>query len=137
MNEIELARAAAANRNLDDTFRHPQRDADVSVRWVYVHMIEEYARHNGHADLLRERIDGATSVFVEVDVEPPATGPELHHALSALSVATRMAFAMARWRAGTAGLRSYLYLLRLRPGSSRRGLSRSGKRYSSQDRFRR
>ncbi len=29
-----------------------------SVRWIYLHMIEEYARHNGHADLLRERIDG-------------------------------------------------------------------------------
>jgi hypothetical protein len=37
-------------------------DADagaVSLRWVLVHLIEEYARHNGHADLLRERIDGA------------------------------------------------------------------------------
>ena len=31
-----------------------------SLRWVMVHMIEEYARHNGHADLLRERIDGTT-----------------------------------------------------------------------------
>jgi len=31
-----------------------------SLRWILVHMIEEYARHNGHADLLRERIDGAT-----------------------------------------------------------------------------
>ncbi len=31
----------------------------VSLRWILVHMIEEYARHNGHADLLRERIDGA------------------------------------------------------------------------------
>jgi hypothetical protein len=31
-----------------------------SLRWVYLHMIEEYARHNGHADLLRERLDGAT-----------------------------------------------------------------------------
>ena len=31
----------------------------VSLRWVMSHMIEEYARHNGHADLLRERIDGA------------------------------------------------------------------------------
>jgi hypothetical protein len=31
-----------------------------SLRWIVVHMIEEYARHNGHADLLRERIDGAT-----------------------------------------------------------------------------
>jgi hypothetical protein len=31
----------------------------VSLRWVLIHMIEEYACHNGHADLLRERIDGA------------------------------------------------------------------------------
>jgi Protein of unknown function (DUF664) len=31
-----------------------------SLRYVLTHMIEEYARHNGHADLLRERIDGAT-----------------------------------------------------------------------------
>ena len=31
-----------------------------SLRWILVHMIEEYARHNGHADLLRESIDGAT-----------------------------------------------------------------------------
>nr|WP_225803158.1 DinB family protein [Streptomyces sp. NK15101] len=34
----------------------------VSLRWVLVHMIEEYARHNGHADLLRERIDGTRGV---------------------------------------------------------------------------
>ncbi len=31
-----------------------------ALRWVYTHMIEEFARHNGHADLLRQRIDGAT-----------------------------------------------------------------------------
>lgn len=31
----------------------------VSLRWIFVHMIEEYARHNGHADLLRQRIDGS------------------------------------------------------------------------------
>ena len=31
-----------------------------SLRWVLAHMIEEYARHNGHADLLRERLDGLT-----------------------------------------------------------------------------
>ena len=31
-----------------------------SLRWIMLHMLEEYARHNGHADLLRERIDGAT-----------------------------------------------------------------------------
>jgi hypothetical protein len=30
----------------------------VSLRWIYTHMIEEYARHNGHADLIRELIDG-------------------------------------------------------------------------------
>lgn len=31
---------------------------EMSLRWVLVHLIEEYARHNGHADLLREQIDG-------------------------------------------------------------------------------
>jgi uncharacterized damage-inducible protein DinB len=37
-----------------------QRDGvTFSVRWIVVHMIEEYARHNGHADLLRERLDGS------------------------------------------------------------------------------
>jgi uncharacterized damage-inducible protein DinB len=38
----------------EDKWRGP-----MSLRWVLNHMIEEYARHNGHADLLRERIDGA------------------------------------------------------------------------------
>ena len=33
--------------------------APVTLRWIMAHMIEEYARHNGHADLLRECIDGA------------------------------------------------------------------------------
>jgi hypothetical protein len=51
----ELANAAAS---LDVTgMRGGTR---FSLRWVMVHMIEEYARHNGHADLLRERIDGST-----------------------------------------------------------------------------
>jgi uncharacterized damage-inducible protein DinB len=36
------------------------RTGPISVRWAYLHLIEEYARHNGHADLLRERIDGTT-----------------------------------------------------------------------------
>lgn len=45
--------------SLDEVrFRHDGED--VSARWVITHMIEEYARHNGHADLLRERIDGST-----------------------------------------------------------------------------
>lgn len=33
---------------------------EVSLRWILVHMVEEYARHNGHADLLREAVDGQT-----------------------------------------------------------------------------
>ena len=35
---------------------------DVDLRWIYLHMIEEYARHNGHADLLREAVDGSTGL---------------------------------------------------------------------------
>jgi uncharacterized damage-inducible protein DinB len=45
--------------SLDVVVEHPRR-GPISARWVLVHMVEEYARHNGHADLLRERIDGAT-----------------------------------------------------------------------------
>ncbi|HEU5160061.1 MAG TPA: DinB family protein [Streptosporangiaceae bacterium] len=58
--EVDAARAAAAGRSLEDTFVHAVLGAEMSLRWVYLHMLEEYARHNGHADLLRERIDGAT-----------------------------------------------------------------------------
>ncbi len=53
-------RAAVAGADPDDTFGEGREGGPISVRWVYLHMIEEYARHNGHADLLRERIDGAT-----------------------------------------------------------------------------
>jgi uncharacterized damage-inducible protein DinB len=56
--EFKLADAAVANASLDDTFTH--RNELMSLRMIYLHMIEEYARHLGHADLLRERIDGAT-----------------------------------------------------------------------------
>jgi hypothetical protein len=55
--EVEQARAVAAGRPLDQTFSRRGGDRR-DLRWVYLHMIEEYARHNGHADLLRERIDG-------------------------------------------------------------------------------
>ncbi|MEW2327115.1 DinB family protein [Micromonospora chersina] len=63
--EVEAARKTAAGLSLDQTFQRTRRDGSaetrtISVRWVYVHMIEEYARHNGHADLIRERIDGVT-----------------------------------------------------------------------------
>jgi hypothetical protein len=56
--ECEHARTVASGMELDDT--GVRRGKAVSLRWVLVHMIEEYARHNGHADLLRERIDGRT-----------------------------------------------------------------------------
>ena len=46
------------SETLDRSFDHPY-DGRVTLRWVLTHMIEEYARHNGHADLLREAIDGA------------------------------------------------------------------------------
>jgi uncharacterized damage-inducible protein DinB len=55
--ECEASRTSAAQHDLDDTGL--RRGAEVSLRWIYVHMIEEYARHNGHADLLRELVDGA------------------------------------------------------------------------------
>jgi hypothetical protein len=59
-DEIIRARANCAARALDDTC--PFRGGQVSLRWIYTHMIGEYARHTGHADLIRERVDGATGV---------------------------------------------------------------------------
>jgi hypothetical protein len=53
------ARRILAEHSLDDTWEHSWRGT-LTVRWVLTHLVEEYARHNGHADLLRERIDGAT-----------------------------------------------------------------------------
>ncbi len=50
--------AAAPDLDITGKIPDPQR-GPMSLRWVLVHMIEEYARHLGHADLLRERIDGA------------------------------------------------------------------------------
>jgi hypothetical protein len=60
--EIEVARRNAARFALDDASEGKSRftDKPFSLRWIYTHMIEEYARHNGHADLIRERVDGAT-----------------------------------------------------------------------------
>ncbi|MGW6392614.1 DinB family protein [Streptomyces sp. NPDC055103] len=59
--EIAHARTLAAPHGLDDLAAGKHRTGQpFNLRWIYLHMIEEYARHNGHADLLRERIDGAT-----------------------------------------------------------------------------
>ncbi|MFK4103046.1 DinB family protein [Streptomyces sp. NPDC019531] len=61
--EIARGQEVCAGRSLEDVGHiadGPMRGIGVSVRWVFIHMIEEYARHNGHADILRERIDGVT-----------------------------------------------------------------------------
>ncbi|MEV5671644.1 MULTISPECIES: DinB family protein [Streptomyces] len=59
--EIEAARANAAKLGLDGLSAGVGKAGKpFTLRWIYTHMIEEYARHNGHADLVRERIDGAT-----------------------------------------------------------------------------
>jgi hypothetical protein len=55
--QCAISRTITAGADLDQlatTTRDP-----LTLRWILVHMIEEYARHNGHADLLREAIDGA------------------------------------------------------------------------------
>jgi hypothetical protein len=58
LEEWAHADRAVAGRRLDDVF---EAGGDpFSLRFVYLHLIGEYARHNGHADLVRERLDGAT-----------------------------------------------------------------------------
>ena len=49
-----------AENGLDTLSVAPSRreGTPFSLRWIIVHMIEEYARHNGHADMLREAVDG-------------------------------------------------------------------------------
>jgi len=60
--ECAAADAAVRGKSLDEVVPSRGRHADQvrNIRWIYLHMIEEYARHNGHADLLREAIDGTT-----------------------------------------------------------------------------
>jgi uncharacterized damage-inducible protein DinB len=59
--ECDAAREVLAGvASLDTSGARERHGESVSVRWIVVHMIEEYARHNGHADLLRQCIDGQT-----------------------------------------------------------------------------
>jgi len=58
--ECRAVDAALQDAELDDTFTH--RELTTSVRWMLQHLVEEYARHNGHADLLREAIDGSAGL---------------------------------------------------------------------------
>jgi len=60
-SDERIERALAAG-GLDAVAVRRDRDTGepVSLRWILVHLVEEYARHNGHADLIRESVDGAT-----------------------------------------------------------------------------
>ncbi|WP_327108532.1 DinB family protein [Nonomuraea glycinis] len=59
--ETAACDAAVAGIDLDELADDPGAPTGkVSLRWVYIHLLEEYAQHTGHADLIRERIDGAT-----------------------------------------------------------------------------
>ena len=61
--EVEHARRIEREaESLDVTGHQPRWGEDVSLRLVMLHMIHEYARHNGHADFLREGIDGTVGV---------------------------------------------------------------------------
>lgn len=64
-NSVERSRVlidqAIADGGLDQLARKTWPDGGApSLRWILLHLIEEYARHNGHADLLREAVDGST-----------------------------------------------------------------------------
>ncbi|MBV9311604.1 MAG: DinB family protein [Solirubrobacterales bacterium] len=59
LEECAMARDIVAKHELDDSGDRAD-GTPVSLRWILNHMVEEYSRHNGHADLLRQAIDGAT-----------------------------------------------------------------------------
>ncbi len=56
----QVDRVAFAGPGLDELCQRPDADPPVSLRWVLMHLLEETARHAGHADILRELIDGRT-----------------------------------------------------------------------------
>jgi len=55
---VARSRDAIDGIGLDELAAEPGRRGPTNLRWILVHMIEEYARHCGHADLIREAIDG-------------------------------------------------------------------------------
>ncbi|HET6855802.1 MAG TPA: DinB family protein [Streptomyces sp.] len=63
--------------SLDDTFPLPDapwfpKDAEVSMRWLMLHLVEEVARHAGHADIVRESLDGKGAFdLVAAEANPP------------------------------------------------------------------
>ena len=58
--ETAAADQVIAGASLDDLAERPGRRGRASMRWILGHMVEEYARHLGHADLIRQSIDGQT-----------------------------------------------------------------------------
>lgn len=61
-DECERSRRIAAAASLDETGIRRSTGEPIALRRIMVHMIAEYARHNGHADLIRERIDGSVGM---------------------------------------------------------------------------
>lgn len=60
LGACERSRDVVTASDLDTLAQRGYQERRVSLRWILIHMIEEYARHCGHADLLRECIDGET-----------------------------------------------------------------------------
>jgi uncharacterized damage-inducible protein DinB len=56
--QCDVSRGIVAAADSLDALAASTARGEISLRWIMIHMIEEYARHNGHADLLRELIDG-------------------------------------------------------------------------------
>ncbi|MCQ4209668.1 DinB family protein [Streptomyces longispororuber] len=64
--EAQCARSneIAAAASLDDVGRHPDyRSAKANLRWILLHLVEETGRHAGHADIVRELLDGSKGYF--------------------------------------------------------------------------
>lgn len=59
-SDAAVEAALAGPAGLGTTAARERHGDHVSLRWILLHLVEEYARHNGHADLLREAADGAT-----------------------------------------------------------------------------
>lgn len=60
VHATNTSRSLSAGHDLDEMAKRPRRGRESDLRWIYLHVIEEYARHCGHADLIRELVDGAT-----------------------------------------------------------------------------
>ena len=71
--QIEQSRAVAASMDLDSTCARTDL-IDCNLRYVLFHMIEETARHAGHADIIRETLDGSRGIWATRRVERRLTG---------------------------------------------------------------